>query len=163
MSANAIDEYLSAEKVLGGVAQWRQGNGHEDYRIQWPVRFLGEDRGVLTITFFPNGPTTRFKIVLSVPPAIWRVDFDADDRHPNPFSEIEGVPQGLVLGSHMHAWGDNRHLMRGNALPPKLPFARSLPPNIKGLEDCLQWFCEQVNISFQGTTMPPLPSADRLL
>ncbi|HEY0832507.1 MAG TPA: hypothetical protein VGE72_01250 [Azospirillum sp.] len=163
MSAESIDNYLRSAKRLAGVASWREGNGHEDYRLKWAVTIESENHGDLTITWFPNSPTERFKIVLALPPAVWRIDYDKNDRHPNPLHNVTGLPTGFVLGSHYHAWEDNRHLMKGNAPPPRLHFARPLPLGIAGLDQCLRWFCQQVNISLDGTTVPPLPSADRLL
>ena len=163
VNVDAIDRYLTSHKRLTGIAEWRTGNGHEDWRIKWAVRVEHEDHGDLTITWFPNSPVQRFKIVLALPPAIWRIDYDPNDRHPNPFSTVPALPQGIIVGSHFHAWEDNRHLMKGGTPPPRLHFARLLPPDVRGLDECLRWFCQRVNISYDGMTVPPLPSADRLL
>ncbi|WP_157619722.1 hypothetical protein [Skermanella stibiiresistens] len=163
MSVESIDHYLRSPKRLAGIADWWAGNGHEDQRIKWAVTIQHENHGDLTITWFPNSPVERFKIVLALPPAIWRIDYDPNDRHPNPLSTIPALPRGIILGSHFHAWEDNRHLMKGNMPPPRLRFARPLPADISGLHACLRWFCQHVNIALDGTTVPPPPSADRLL
>jgi hypothetical protein len=115
----------------------------------------------LAVDAFPSEPDTPFVITLSKITSIWRVEGKKLCSHMNRPPVPSGVEVGLVRGPHQHSWEDNRHLSIGAALPARLLFAKQLAPNLRGMQNCLRWFCGEANIEIES--FPDYPKSERLL
>lgn len=84
-------------------------------------------------------------------------------NHPIVGSAVpEAVALGWLEGPHIHAWAENRLLVRNSPLK-ELEFAVPLPSNIQGFANCFRWFCGEYNIHIAGIPIPEIPPKDTLL
>ena len=159
------DAFLETHKTLAGIGSWEQEHGdHGSCRLVRPVQISGELPGhELVVKAYPRDKHLKFRIVLTMQRAIWRVDFAHDETHPNPPGSPPELPSIIINEPHYHSWADNRCLATQNVLPRDLNFARILSRRIKRFEQAFRWFCDQTNIRISLADIPELPKADTLL
>jgi hypothetical protein len=159
-----VDALLGARKVLAGVADWQPDAVEGVFRYVRAVEYQGEIAGELTVKAYPRRPTLRFRIILTVGRAIWRLDYSFGDApHVNSHNRPADLTGEPITEPHYHSWADNRRFAKANALPARLHNARILPKRIRRFEQAFRWFCAQTNIQLTSHDIPDLPKSDRLL
>jgi hypothetical protein len=95
-----VDALLGARKVLAGVADWQPDAVEGVFRYVRAVEYQGEIAGELTVKAYPRRPTLRFRIILTVGRAIWRLDYSFDDA---PHVNSHNRPADLTGTDHRTA------------------------------------------------------------
>jgi hypothetical protein len=162
---NLVDAFLASEKRLAGVATWQpEPNDHGAQLIARPIEVAGELPGQsLVIKCYPREQHSKFRLILTMGRAIWRLDFTHDEVHPNPMNAPQDLPPIIDREPHFHGWPDNRRLATKNSLPKHLRYARLLSGRIKRFDQAFRWFCAETNIAVGPLDIPELPRADTLL
>ena len=160
-----VDALLAAEKRLAGDGEW-QSDREGVKRFIRAVEREGEITPLeLVVKAYPRRPQPRFRLVLTMGRAIWRVDF-TDELHTNPRNlgrlDID-PPMTAVQGPHYHSWQDNRRFGTASSLPEQLRNARVLPENLRSYETTFRWFCGVANIALGMGDVPDLPTRDTLI
>jgi hypothetical protein len=157
-----IDSLLAESKGLMGQPSWQQTARSDQLRWGGLLSIRGVACGLkLALDAYPSEADAPFVITLSKGSAIWRVEGRRLCSHMNRSPVPPGIELGIVSGPHQHSWYDNRHLSRGGSLPVDLLFAKQLAPNLRGMQNCLRWFCDEVNIEIGS--YPDYPKSERLL
>ena len=160
-----VDALLAAEKRLAGDGEW-QSDREGVKRFIRAVEREGEITPLeLVIKAYPRRPQPRFRLILNMGRAIWRVDF-TDEIHPNPRNlgrpDVD-PPMIAIQGPHYHSWADNRRFATATSLPERLKNARILPENVRSYESTFRWFCGATNIALGMGDVPDLPKRDTLI
>lgn len=160
-----VDALLAAEKRLTGEGEW-QSDREGVKRFIRAIEREGEVTPLeLVVKAYPRLPQPRFRIVLTIGRAIWRVDF-TDELHTNPRNhgrlDID-PPMTAIQGPHYHSWADNRRFATATSLPERLRNARLLPDNVRSYESTLRWLCGATNIALGMGDVPDLPTRDTLI
>ena len=159
-----IDRLLEAPKTLAGHPEWRDVDQHGEVRIVWPVLVAGEiSEATYQLKAYPRRKPTGFRILLCAPAAVWRLDFDCEQRHTNSLNKPSDLAEHIIGPRHYHAWSDNRHFATERSLPRYLSNARNLPPRIRNFGQAQRWFCQQTNVRLRPEDLLDLPPSDLLL
>jgi hypothetical protein len=162
-----FDDLFTHQKQIAGVPDWHPGPRSGQQR--W-LASLAINGAVCDLAFvvdaFPREPSPKFTMSLICGSALVRLDYGELEMHYN--HVISGCPTpptvalGWLDGSHIHAWAENKGLVRNDPLK-ELEFATPLPSNIQGFANCFRWFCGEYNIDIAGTPIPEIPAKDTLL
>jgi hypothetical protein len=125
-----IDAFMDAEKrLLGadGPLLWGPGRNINERVLRLPIEVNGELLGQsLAITGFPRERRLKFRIGIIFPPAICRIDYADNERHPNSLARpLDYVPP-FVRGPHYHSWRANRRFFSAPTTPIRLRNAEPL-------------------------------------
>lgn len=160
-----VDALLAAEKRLAGAGEWQS----DREGVKRFIRAIERDGEItpleLTVKAYPRRPQPRFRLILTMGRAVWRVDF-TDELHTNPRNagrrEVD-PPMTAIQGPHYHSWQDNRRFSSTTSLPERLRNARLLPDNVRSYESTFRWFCGVTNIALGIGDVPDLPTRDTLI
>jgi hypothetical protein len=157
-----IDGYLNARKYLVGVPAWIEDQDKGIWLWSRPLEINGEQPGInLIVKSYPSEKPTKFRIILTAPKCIWRLDI-ANDAHLNPLSAPHN-PGIFIDKPHYHSWSDNRGFATANSLPNKLKNARVLDENLRSFDNAFRWFCAQIGVVIVTAEIPALPKPGKLL
>lgn len=163
-AAELVDRLLAAKKSLVGKATWQETGDPRELRATWPV-MVGDEvpPGVtLVVNYYPNSNPPRFTISLNAPRSVARIDWGEDGGHTNSLLRPNELP-AVVVGSHYHAWEDNRRFCTAHTLPSELPNARELPDNVRSFHNAFRWFLGEVGIDQPANDLIEPPRRSTLL
>jgi len=162
-----IDAFMNAEKrLLGadGPLVWRPGRSIYERILRLPIEINGELLGQsLFITGFPRERQLKFRIGIIFPPAICRIDYAANERHPNSLARPLDYVPASVRGPHYHSWRANRRFFSAPTTPIKLHNAEPLPTPGRSFDAVLRWFCNDTRIELPANHTVELPLRETLL
>ena len=166
-AAKVVDDFLAADKLITGEADWVWYDQSAEYRRTYVVTVDGIPTGAtLELIAYPMLQEQKiypFTITLNFPPCVERLEvLPSSGGHTNPFKEYSDYDQ-VIRGSHYHGWEDNKYLAKANDLPKELDIARVLPVEIKAFDSATRWFCQRTNIIIEKHQYLELPPRSWLL
>jgi hypothetical protein len=163
-TAEAIDDFVAADKTLVGDGHWVCDPNENQCRLKYTIAVGGvPTSSTLEIIDYPYEEPRSFTITLNLPPCVWRLDFDPPHKtHTNDVPDFHECPR-LVRGPHFHPWRLNREFLKGRRPPEELPRALPLTCGAKSFQSALDWFCSETRITFARNQLPALPPRGRLI
>jgi hypothetical protein len=159
----AVDDFLMEAKTLDGRPPlWRPTpNRPHELSATWGIKdAIDVQRAELRFRCVSVRRQFPSVSVIFQRTPIWRIDLvPVDETKNNPhWAQSLGLP-ALVIGSHSHAWPDNKdHIVRAK-VDWELPCRRPLPPPMRRLPQVLPWLADQINLSLtpeqRGFDVPP--------
>ena len=163
-AASVVERFLAVQKTIEGTGDWVCDQQTLKCRLKYALAIDGVIvPQTLDVSHFPRSDIKGFTITLNFPPCILRLDYDPPEKyHDNPVSFIGGF-EARVYGPHFHEWADNSRFCDKTNITDELPYARTLPTNIKSYKAALFWFCDRANIVMTNENYVELPPAEWLL
>jgi hypothetical protein len=165
----AIDDFMAADKTLGGTPSWQRGNGHNDVRAVGPIFRDGSSTGAfLQAIAYPNEKVPHVSIGVHWDGCIWRLDqVPMTEKHRNPLPQgILSGPYHIISGPHVHTWDDNRRFLTAGhviTLPHAEVYGGPKFDRPQKWPSLLRWACGETNIKMAKDQMIDWPKRERLL
>ena len=145
--ADTVSKYLAADKEIRGRDDWASVDDRNiKYRRKWPVFVSGESQGDLVAIYYTSVSPPKFTISLLLGERIYALDYDENHRRVNAANRPVDCP-AIVVGPHVHAWDDNKHLATKTKIPIRLTIARELDSEFRSFDSAFRWFCAEINIT----------------